>query len=145
MYEIVSDRVAELARLTTTIRSGLEGAEALIPMLNVQLAELAALGVISHQVEGPAVYARPAGVSNDTNDDICIYQAILLMPGGIGSAVWSAEEYSEYLPREYGEQADLRGRFMPYEKLPLVVRALIAKHADKLVESLLRDVRVIDA
>jgi len=145
MYEIVSDRAAELARLTTTIRSGLEKAEALIPMLNVQLAELATLGVINHQVEGPGFYARPAGVSNDTNDDVCIYQAILLMPGGIGSAVWSAEEYNEYLHREYGEQADLRGRFMPYEKLPPVVRALIVKHADKMVASLLRDVRVMDA
>jgi hypothetical protein len=52
MHEMSSDRAAELARLTTTIRSGLEEAEALIPMLNAQLAELAALGVIGHQVEG---------------------------------------------------------------------------------------------
>jgi len=145
MHEIVSDRAAELARLTTTIRSGLEEAEALIPMLNLQLAELAALGVISHQVEGPCAYTRPAGLSNDTNDDVCIYQAILLMPGGIGSDVWSAEEYSEYVHREFGEQADLRGRFMPYEKLPLVVRSLIVKHADKMVGRLLRDVRVMNA
>jgi len=145
MNDMFLGRAAELARLAATIRSGLEEAEALIPRLNVQLAELAALGAIGHKVEGPAVYARPAGVSNDTNDDICIYQAILLMPGGIGSAVWSADEYNEYLHREYGEQADLRGRFMPYEKLPLVVRALIVKHADKMVESLLRDVRVMDA
>lgn len=145
MHEMISDRAAELARLTTTIRSGLEEAEALIPMLNAQLAELAALGVIGHQVEGPAVYARPAGASNDTNDDVCLYQAILLIPGGIGIAMWSAEEYSEYVHREYGEQTDLRGRFIPYEKLPPIVRALIVKHADKMVGSLLRDVRVMDA
>jgi len=145
MNDMFLGRAAELVRLTTTIRSGLEEAEALIPMLNVQLADVAALGVIGHQVEGPAVYARPAGVSNDTNDDVCLYQAMLLMPGGIGSAVWSAEEYSEYVHRGYGEQTDLRGRFMPYEKLPTIVRALIVKHVDKMVESLLRDVRVMDA
>lgn len=93
---------------------------------------------------GPGVYARPAGVSNDTSDDVCVYQAILLMPGGIGSVVWSAEEYSEYLRRDYGQQTDLRDRFMPYERLPAIVRALIVKHADKMVESLLRDIRVME-
>ena len=145
MHKILSDRAAELARLATTIRFGLAAAEALIPIINVQLDELAALGVVSHQVEGPGVYARPAGVSNDANDDVCIYQAMLLMPGGIGGVVWSAEEYSDHLHREYGEQRDLRGSFMPYGKLPAIVRALIVKHADKMVASLLRDIRVMEA
>jgi len=63
MNETLSDRAAELARPAETIPSGLAQAEAMIPTLNDQLDELAMLGVTSHQVEGPSIYARPAGRS----------------------------------------------------------------------------------
>jgi hypothetical protein len=145
MHEILSERAAELARLAATIRSGLVEAEATIPAINDQLSHLAMLGIISHQVEGPSIYARPAGLTNDNSDDVCVFQAVLLMPGGIGAAVWNAEEYSEHLLCSFGEQTDLRGRFLPYGKLLPVVRAMLVKHVDHMVGSLLRDVRLIDS
>jgi len=86
MRRFLPERAAELARLTLTIRSGPEQAEAMVPPLDDQLNELAMLGITSHQVEGPSVYARPAGLSNDTDDAIVVFQAVLLMPGGIGAA-----------------------------------------------------------
>jgi hypothetical protein len=145
MHEMLSGRAAELARLAATIRSGLEEAEATIPAINDQLSQLAMLGIASHQVEGPSVYARPAGLSNDHDDEVCVFQAVLLMPGGVGAAVWKAEEYNEHLLCSFGEQTDLRGRFLPYGKLLPVVRAMLVKHVDHMVGSLLRDVRLIDS
>lgn len=145
MHEILSERAAELARLAATIRSGLEEAEATIPVINDQLSQLAMLGITSHQVEGPSVYARPAGLTNDNSDDVCVFQAVLLMPGGIGAAAWNAEEYNEHLFYSVGEQTDLRGRFLPYGKLLPVVRAMLVKHVNHMVGSLLRDVRLIDS
>jgi len=108
MHKFLSERAAELARLAATVRSGLEEAEAIIPPLNDQLSELAMLGVAHHRVEGPSVYARPAGLSNDTDDAIVVLQAVLLMPGGIGAATWSGDDFNEYRHCSYGEQTDLR-------------------------------------
>jgi hypothetical protein len=144
MNEVLSGRAAEVARLAAMIRAGLEEAEAMIPPLNDQLNELALLGVTCHQVEGPSVYARPAGLSNDTDDTAVVFQAVLLMPGGIGAATWNSDEFNEYQHCSYQEQTDLRDRFLPYTKLPPIVRALLAKHASTMVGNLLRDVRILD-
>lgn len=144
MHDVLSERAGELDRLAATIRSGLEQAEAMIPALNQQLAELDLLGVTRHQVEGPSLYGRPAGLSNDTDDAAIVFQAVLLMPGGIGAAEWSADDYSEYQHRAHGEPVDLRTRFVPYGKLPLIVRAMLVKHASQLIGSLLRDVRILN-
>lgn len=144
MHKFLSERAAELARLAATVRSGLEEAEAIIPPLNDQLSELAMLGVAHHQVEGPSVYARPAGLSNDTDDAIVVFQAVLLMPGGIGAATWSGDDFNEYRNCSYGEQTDLRERFVPYAKLPPIVRATLAKHASQMVGNLLRDMRILN-
>ena len=145
MKEVFFERAAALARLAATIRSGLEQAEATIPAINDQLSQLAMLGIISHQVEGPSIYARPAGLTNDNSDEVCVFQAVLLMHGGIGAAAWNAEEYNEHLLCAFGEQTDLRGRFLPYGKLLPVVRAMLVKHVDHMVGSLLRDVRLNDS
>ena len=64
MHELLSVRAAEVTRLDTTVRSNLDQAEALIHVVNRQLAELAAMGVENLEVEGPAIYSRPQGLSN---------------------------------------------------------------------------------
>jgi len=145
MKEVFCERAAALARLAATIRSRLEQAEATIPAINDQLSQSAMLGIISHQVEGPSIYARPAGLPNDNSDEVCVFQAVLLMPGGIGAAAWNAEEYNEHLLCAFGEQTDPRGRFLPYGKLLPAVRAMLVKHVDHMVGRLLRDVRLIDS
>ncbi len=45
IHDLLSVRAAELSRLATTVRSNLDQAEALIPVVNGQLAELATMGV----------------------------------------------------------------------------------------------------
>jgi hypothetical protein len=88
MNDSVLDRATDLVRLATTIRSGLESAERTIPAINEHLADLATLGITDFQMEGPTIYCRPAGVSSLHDDEFVIFQAALIMPGGIGAAIW---------------------------------------------------------
>ena len=53
MHEFLSERVGQLERLATTIRTGLDQAESAIPCINQQFAELARLGMSDFQIEGP--------------------------------------------------------------------------------------------
>ena len=107
MHDLLHVRAAELSRLASTVRTSLDQAEALIPVVNEQLAELAAMGVSDLQVEGPAIYSRPQGLSIGKTDDHCIYQAVVVMPGGVGAALWNSTEFDEYVNRPYGEPIDL--------------------------------------
>ncbi len=64
MHDFLTKHAAQLARLAMMIRIGLESAESAIPGINDQLAELATMGLADFQVEGPAIYCRPAGPSS---------------------------------------------------------------------------------
>ena len=119
MHDPIHVRAAELSRLASTVRTSLDQAEALIPVVNEQLAELAAMGVSDLQVEGPAIYSRPQGLSIGKTDDHCIYQAVVVMPGGVGAALWNSGEFDEYMNRPYGEPVDLAPRFVEIDRCPL--------------------------
>jgi hypothetical protein len=136
-------RATDLVRLTATIRSGLESAERTVPVINEHLTELATLGITDFQIEGPTIYCRPAGVSSLHDDEFVIYQAALVMPGGIGAAIWGSTEYHEHTSRPYGEPVDLAPRFAPYEKCPPLVRAMLIAHTGRMLESLMQDVRLL--
>jgi len=86
MKDVLNERAAQLTRLAMMIRIGLDSAESAIPGINDQLAELATLGITDFQIEGPAVYCRPAGPSSAFDDSHVVFQAVILMPGGIGPA-----------------------------------------------------------
>jgi hypothetical protein len=47
MHDLLHERAAELSRLATTVRTNLGKAEALIPVVNEQLSELAGLCNVS--------------------------------------------------------------------------------------------------
>jgi len=108
-----------------------------------QLDELRSQGVCNFEYEGPAVYCRPAGRSSDYDDSFIIYSAALTLPGGIGAALWSACEYSERAEHFYSEPTDLRSRFVAFDHCPGPVKALVVSHTEKLLDGLLRDVRLI--
>jgi len=143
MNDSLLDRATDLVRLASTIRSGLETAERTIPAINEHLADLATLGITDFQIEGPTVYCRPASASSLHDDEFVIYQAALVMPGGIGAAIWGSTEYHEHTSRPYGEPVDLVPRFAPYEKCPPLVRAMLIAHTGRMLESLMQDVRLL--
>lgn len=143
MHHALEVQAAQLAWLATTIRMGLDEAESTIPPINEQLEALAELGVRQFQIEGPSVYCRPSDVSNATTDDFVVYQAAIILPGGVGAVVWDAAEYHEHVNRPQGQPADLAPLFVSYGECPGIVRALLAPHAGRLVDSLMQDVRLL--
>jgi hypothetical protein len=143
VHDFLSLRAADLSRLAMTIQTNLDSAEDTIQRINNSLAELATLGVQDFQITGPVVYARPAGASSDEDDTFTLFQAVLLMPGGIGGAVWDSFEYTEYLGRPHGEPADLRPRFVPYADCLPLVRAMLVAHVGEMLDRLMRDVRLL--
>lgn len=143
MNDVFSGRAAALAWLAAKIRTSLDEAESTVPSINEQLDQLAAVGMVDFQIEGPSVYCRPMGVSSAFNDDFVVYQAAIVMPGGVGAVIWDANEYHEHANRPHGEPADLEPRFVPYAKCPTLVRALLVSHAGRMLDSLMRDVRLL--
>lgn len=143
MVSVLEQQVDALSRLASTIRAGLTMADLVVPPINVLLADLAEMGVCNFEYEGPAVFCRPAGRSSDYDDSFIIYSAALTLPGGIGAALWNSCEYSGRAEHFYSEPIDLRSRFVAFEQCPGPVKALVVSHTGKLLDGLLRDVRLI--
>lgn len=143
MHDTLHEHTAHLAQLGTTLRNGLQAAEASIPAINQHLADLAAVGVTDFQIEGPVIYSRPVGVSSACVDEFLIYQAAIILPGGVGALTWRSTEYHEHTGRPYGEPVDLAPRFIPYERCPALVRAMLTAHTGRMLENLMQDVRLL--
>jgi hypothetical protein len=143
MHTVLQERAAELSRLASAVRTSLAQAEALIPVVNKHLSDLAQMGMADLQVEGPAVYSRPAGLSARHTDDHFIYQAVVVLPGGIGAVVWHSGDFAEYRQCPYGQQIDLAPHFVEFAKCPPVVKALLVTQASSMVASLMEDVRLL--
>jgi hypothetical protein len=143
MHDTLSGRAEELGRLTDLIRTSLSLADSSIPAINEQLDELAAMGLDNLELEGPLVYSRTAGCSPNFDDARVIFAATLVMPGGLGCTIWSAEEYAERYGESGHEPPDLRERFAPYDRLPAIVRATLPAHAPKLLVQLLQSFSVL--
>lgn len=140
MHEILHERTALLSQLGMTLRTGLQAAEASIPTVNQHLAQLAAVGVTDFQIEWPVIYSRPAGVSSAHVDEFLIFQAAIILPGGVGALTWGSTEYHEHVSHPYSEPADLAPRFTPYAQCPALVRAMLISHTGRMLESLMQEV-----
>ena len=124
MHDNLSGRTAELAHLTDLIRTSLSLADAAIPLLDEQLHALAEMGIDNLQLEGPRIYSRTAGWSPTFDDEQIIFAAALTMPGGLGCTVWSGNDYTTRYGDSHHEPPVLRDRFVVYDKLPPIVRAM---------------------
>ena len=143
MHDTLSGRAEELARLTDLIRTSLSLADSAIPPINVQLDELAAMGLDNLELEGPLVYSRTAGFSPAFDDARVVYAAALIMPGGLGCTLWGANEHAERYGESHCEPPHLRERFVPYDKCSPIVRATLPAHAPKLLVQLLQSFSVL--
>ena len=137
MHDTLTGRAVELAHLTDLIRASLALADSTIHPINEQLAGLAELGIDNLELEGPSVFSRVAGSSPAFDDDRIVFAAALLMPGGLGCTVWSADDYATRYGDSHHEPPVLRDRFVVYDKLPPIVRAMIPGVAPKLIAELL--------
>ena len=143
MHNTLSDRAEELARLVDLIRTSLSLADSAIHPINAQLEELAAMGIDNLELEGPLVYSRSASSSPAFDDDRVLYAVALIMPGGLGCTIWTAEEHSTRYGESHREPPCLRERFVPFKNCPPIVRAMLPAHAPKLIVELLRSFSVL--
>ena len=143
MHDTLTGRAVELAHLTDLIRASLALADSAIHPINEQLAGLAELGIDNLELEGPSVFSRVAGSSPALDDDRVVYAAALLMPGGLGCTVWSADDYASRYGESDHEPPSLRERLVAYERLPPIVRAMIPGVAPKLIVDLLQSFRLL--
>jgi hypothetical protein len=143
MQDSLSGRAAELAHLTGLIRTSLSLADEVIPLINEQLNKLAEVGIDNLELEGPRIYSRTAGWSPAFDDEQIIYAAALTMPGGLGGTTWSTDEYAMRYGDSHHEPPALRERFVTYDKLPPIVRAMIPGVAPKLIAELLSSFNVL--
>lgn len=143
MHYTLAGRADELAHLTDLIRTSLSLADAAIPPINDQLAELASMGIDGLELEGPPVFSRAASNSPAFDDGRLVYAAALTMPGGLGSTLWAADEHSERYGESGREPPQLRERFIEYAKCPPIVRAMLPAHAPKLIVELLQSFHVL--
>jgi hypothetical protein len=95
------------------------------------------MGIDNLELEGPRIYSRTAGWSPAFDDEQIIFAAALTMPGGLGCTVWNADDYTTRYGDSHHELPVLRDRFVVYDKLPPIVRAMIPGVAPKLIAELL--------
>ena len=143
MHDTLTGRAVELAHLTDLIRASLALADSAIHPINEQLTGLAELGIDNLELEGPRIYSRTAGWLPAFDDEQIIYAAALTMPGGLGCTTWNADEYAMRYGDSHHEPPALRERFVAYDKLPPIVRAMIPGVAAKLIAELLSSFNVL--
>ncbi len=144
MHDTLSGRAEERAHLVDLIRTSLSLADSAIVPINERLAELAEMGMNNLELEGPAIYSRAASHSPAFDDARVVYAAALVMPGGIGCTAWGADEYAERYGDSHCEPPQLTPRFVPYDTLPPIVRAMLPAHAPKLLAQLLQSFSVLN-
>lgn len=143
MHDTLSGRAEELAHLTDLIWTSLSLADSAIPAINAQLAKLAEMGISNFELEGPLVYSRVAGCTPAFDDERIVYAAALVLPGGLGCTIWNADEHATRYGESHQEPPYLKERFVPFDRCPPIVRAMLPAHAPKLLMQLLQSFSVL--
>lgn len=143
MTSTLAEQADEFAHLADLIRTGLFLADFAIPPINSLLSELAKMGLDNLEIEGPLVYSRAAGCSVAFDDSRVVYAAALVMPLGLGCTLWDADEHASRYGESGQEPPRLKERFVPFDRCPPMVRALLPDHAPGLMIQLLQSFSVL--
>jgi hypothetical protein len=138
MPENLSDKIAALAQLNVNFRQQLEQSELHVPRINEQIAALAALG--GHDqlaIEGDVVLQRPYLPQFGPSDSGQIYQAVLLVPEGIGVVIFDLEDYLYRRDNPQAEEFCLSARFQGFDLCSSFLKAALLPQVESLVSRLL--------
>jgi hypothetical protein len=136
--ENLSDKIKALSQLNLTFRQQLEQAELHVPRINEQIAALAVLG--GHDqlaIEGDVVLQLPYLPNLGPNDSCQIYQAILLVPEGIGVVILDLEDYRFRRENPQAEEVSLSARFQGFDLCSSFLKAALLPQVESLVSRLL--------
>jgi hypothetical protein len=124
----------KLHEFNVFIRRLLEEAELRIPRINQIIEQVAIVGLAADLVlMGGVVAQLPYAASHGPHDSGQVLQAVLVVPGGIGVAIWDSEELIQFrnLPEPPAHQ--IRARFVRFDDMLAAEKALIMLHAGPLL------------
>ncbi len=130
-------QVNSLQTLNLSVRRKLKAVELCIPEVNEQVQALSLLGVcLPFAIEGTVILATP--FLPGSSDSAQIFQAVLVMPEGLGVAVFDMEGWVRRQRDSRDEESEsLVGRFRPFAECSSFAKAALLPQVDSLVERFL--------
>ena len=141
MPDASDDRLERLSDLGRTLRRQYERAEARIPRLNAAILDLDHLGLLPRTIFlGPIIYDWPYDAAADRGDSHEVFQAALLIPGGLGAVAWDSDDHAAYRRSPSGHTRRAFDAFARYDRCSPGIRALLLPQVDDLIDQLLQQV-----
>jgi hypothetical protein len=138
-------RLKRLQRLLLRIRNAAEHAEAQADKFNSLANQVARVGIIPEQaVVGKPIFVRDYSPPSDESNSVQVWQAALLLPDGLGAIVRNSNEYLDLGADYEPSVAEARWHFVPFERCPLVAKALLALHTEALLDKVIDLIDVRD-
>jgi hypothetical protein len=138
-------RLKRLRRLLLKIRRAAEHAEAQAAELNSVASQVARVGIIPEQaVVGKLIFVRDYSPPSDESNSVQVWQAALLLPEGLGAIVRNSNEYLDLGADYEPSVAEARWHFVPFDRCPLVAKALLSLHTEALFEKVIDLIDVRD-
>ena len=126
-----------LTQLNLSVRRELEEAEHYVPAINRQVQSLLPIGIPEQlAVEGNIVLELPYLPDQGLSDSCQVYQAVLLVPEGIGAAVYDLEEFLERR-RSLDSNSSPRSRFLPFDECNGYIMSALLPQVGSLLDQLL--------
>ncbi len=140
MTEKLSDVIDRVQQANVMYRRQLELAEAQVPPLNDALTQLANLGLGNgHVILGDILHtnAYPAGTEAGSGQ---VHQAAVIIPGGIGVAVWDSAEYDLFRRGQDDLEIEARNYFVPFDLCNSAIKAMLFPCVEQLVKGFLQEI-----
>ena len=138
MQKSFREVIEHLTETNLTLRRKLETAEATIPVINTQIRQIAALGLASGLVfTGDVIQTVPYLPDSGISDSAQCFQAVLIIPEGIGAAVWDVCEYAQQQRLPEGTEPEVANRFVPFDSCTNLLKALLVSQAHDLLQQLM--------
>jgi len=136
------NHIEQLRLLDLSLRSQLELAEARVQSINEVIVHLAEAQVVSETaIVGLIIYEGLNNVLTESINSGQVVQAALTVPYGFGVINWSSEEFASFRKTPTPDAAGLIQLFVPFDRCPTGIKALLLPHVQPLLDLLLRNVR----
>ncbi len=135
----LNDELLELSLRLLKLRRQMEVAEAQASGVNCLVNAVCRMGLLPQtSYLGPVIHTRPYSPQLGGHDSGQVFQASLLVPGGLGTSIWDTEEFAELSAIPDGLESAAFMRHVPFEKCEQAIRALLSPHIPLLTDRFLR-------
>lgn len=136
----LNDELLELSLRLLKLRRQMEIAEAQASSANCLVNAVWRMGLLPRTAYlGPVIHTRSYSPQLGGHDSGQVFQASLLVPGGLGASIWDTEEFAELSAIPDGLETAAFMRHIPFEQCEQAIRALLSPHIPVLTSRFLRD------